>query len=130
MPSPKSRLRVSEQVAKDTCAGKHSIGGSLPGCLHADDAIDGLLFNLDNSPASDLRAFLARSILETVKALDRAGKGEGKADRVAAVLALRDYARNTLTARDHRELGKINSAVQIETYMDRVYRKLPDWAKW
>lgn len=50
--------------------------------------------------------------------------------RVRAVCDLRNYAHNKATAMDCRMRGDIQTAAAYEAICDRIYDRLPVWARW
>lgn len=50
--------------------------------------------------------------------------------RVRAVKDINAYAWNKITARWCREAGDIESALKYELICERIYQRLPDFARW
>lgn len=83
--------------------------------------------NLDCMPESELVEFWQRHQSgRNYRALFPAG-GRGT-KRAAADLA--NYASNLATARACRLRGNIQTALQYESIADRIYDRLPGFAKW
>lgn len=47
-----------------------------------------------------------------------------------AAKATAEYARRKAEAMEDRLLGRIQSALEIEAQCERIYGRLPEWAKW
>ena len=83
--------------------------------------------NLDALDSSELMSFWMKH---------RRGRGYkilfpvGGPGSMIATGSLANYASNIATAKNLRTAGDIAAAVIYETIADRIYSKLPEWAKW
>lgn len=85
--------------------------------------------NLDAIPEDDLREF-AKSmhyLKRQEAALIFPGKPKGY---VKASHMLENYAWNKLTAMILRKEGEINRAIEYENICQRIYDRLPEFARW
>ena len=82
---------------------------------HIEDyTLNSALPNLDCYVSPDEAAEAAKEIREVSKGLD----------------LLASYAKVKARAMQFRLDGKINQALVQEQICDRIYKQLPDWAKW
>lgn len=72
--------------------------------------------NLDGMSPEELRAY-ANSLSELAKAHSSAS-------------TTREYALRKADAMEDRMLGRIQQALDTEGSCDRLYGRLPEWAKW
>lgn len=50
--------------------------------------------------------------------------------RVRAVKDIKNYCWNAITARHLRVDGNIQTAMEYESICDRIYDRMPEWARW
>jgi hypothetical protein len=84
--------------------------------------------NLDSMTRDELLAFAqVYSRPQRVRAQHLVGHRPGY---IRAVKDLANYASNKATAMYCRERGDINGAMMYESICDRIYNKLPQFARW
>lgn len=81
-----------------------------------------LLENLDCSWPDDLRAY-ANKLRDSITA-----EADNEDDHTIDLL--RRYAMEKAEAMEYRASGKIQMAIELEKECDRIYKLLPDYAKW
>lgn len=81
------------------------------------------------SELSDLIEFIGPGDWPAPQAADLFPDHPGP-DRIRAAVAIRQYATHKLRAMARRSIGEIDKALTEEATCDRLYRQLPDWAKW
>jgi hypothetical protein len=50
--------------------------------------------------------------------------------QITAAIALRDYCAISATCQEYRLAGKIEDAIRIEKLKERMYLRIPPWARW
>jgi hypothetical protein len=48
----------------------------------------------------------------------------------ASLEMLANYCRIKAAAMSHREAGRLDIALRLESWCDRIYSQLPEWARW
>lgn len=84
--------------------------------------------NLDCLETDDLRAFYGVFYRPIYYGRRMFPHRPARYTRVTRDLA--HYAMNKVTARNCRLRGQTVEAVQYDQICDRIYRELPDWARW
>jgi hypothetical protein len=85
--------------------------------------------NLDAMPHDELMTFWATYQRSGRKrAIELFGQKREGYTRVASDLA--NYASNKATAMGCRVRGDIQTALMYEGICDRIYKSLPEWARW
>ena len=87
--------------------------------------------NLDGMFPDDLRAF-AMECTQGIRPIRAARKyfGTSAKGRTRAIRDLGHYAWNKLTAMECRIRGDIPAALNYEAICDRIYGRLPNFARW
>ena len=83
--------------------------------------------NLDNDPSIDLMDFWMRHQRgrQSRELFPAGGPGTKTATDLLAA-----YAANLFAAQSCRRRGDINAARAYDSICDRLYERLPDWARW
>jgi hypothetical protein len=89
--------------------------------------VDNLVPNLDAMSANELMDFWFKH--QSGRGHPELFPGRGKGV-VTATHNLASYASNKATAMQCRIRGEIESAMMYEGICDRIYAKLPDFARW
>jgi len=89
------------------------------------------MLNLDCVSESELRELVAE-IGQGVRPIRAARKvfGTSGDGRTQAIKNYRAYAWNKITAIVCRSEGKIDAALMYESICERIYKELPEFAKW
>ena len=83
--------------------------------------------NLDAQWLGDLEP-LAETYSQAARDCGVIGVGTNAKSR--AYLRLAEYCTIKARAMRHRAVGRIVQALNLEEKCDRIYRTLPDWARW
>lgn len=89
-------------------------------------------FNPDGMGRDDLEKLSLKIRLRGITAKELFGLEFQPSSRIGnhALQMAKQYIDFSIRARDERLIGRIAIALQYEGYADRIYKQLPEWAKW